>query len=292
MGEYRSPHRLAACPVMSRVFRGSESVAAGLVTKYELSRSYQRLFPDVYAPPGQLTSEEWILAAWLWSRRCGVVCGIAASAWRGAKWFEMPKPVELCVRNDKPPARVITRRDTILDCEIEVIRGVPVTTVARTAFDLARLRTERQAVARLDALARAHPFHAADVLEVADRHSGVKGRPRVAKVLQHVDPGAESLQESYLRLTLTDAGFPRPQTQIAVPRPGGRRYFLDMGWPELMVAVEYDGDHHRADRQTYTNDVVRSEYLASVGWTVIRVLADHQQSDIIGRVRRARDSRS
>lgn len=125
MGEYRSPHRLAACPVMSRVFRGSESVAAGLVTKYELSRSYQRLFPDVYAPPGQLTSEEWILAAWLWSRRCGVVCGIAASAWRGAKWFEMPKPVELCVRNDKPPARVITRRDTILDCEIEVIRAFP-----------------------------------------------------------------------------------------------------------------------------------------------------------------------
>ncbi len=249
------------------------------------------MFPDVYAQPGDLTPEEWILAAWLWSRRTGIVCGIAASAWRGARWFEMPKPVELCVRNDKPPHRVITRRDTILDSEIEVIRGVPVTTVARTAFDLARLRTERQAVARLDALARVHPFDTADVLEVADLHRGVKGRPRVANVLRQVDSGAESLQESYLRLTLVDAGFPRPQTQIAVPRPGGRRYFLDMGWPELMVAVEYDGDHHRADRQTYISDVARSEYLASVGWTVVRVLADHQRWDIIGRVRRARESR-
>lgn len=93
------------------------------------------------------------------------------------------------------------------------------TTVARTAFDLARLRTERQAVARLDALARAHPFHAADVLEVADRHRGVKGRPRVAKVLQHVDPGAESLQESYLRLTLTDAGFPGHRPRSPCPGP-------------------------------------------------------------------------
>ena len=109
--------------------------------------------------------------------------------------------------------------------------------------------------------------------------------------MRQVDSGAESLQESYLRLTLIDAGFPRPETQIAVPRPGGRRYFLDMGWPELMVAVEYDGEHHRADRHTYTSDVARSEYLASMGWTVIRVLADHQRWDIVDRVRRARESR-
>lgn len=40
-------------------------------------------------------------------------------------------------------------------------------------------------------------------------------------------------------------GFPKPLTQIPV-RSGGRiKYYLDMGWVDLKIAVEYDGDHHR-----------------------------------------------
>jgi very-short-patch-repair endonuclease len=274
-----------------RVFIGSEAVAAGLVTKYGLATEYQRVMPDVYAPKGELSLRDRTLAAWKWSRGKGIVTGVAASAWHGAKWVDACTPVELNLANTRPPHGVITRNDSILTDEVVVRRGVPVTTVARTAFDLARRGTTRQAISRLDALARADYFDTADVLAVAQRHPHVRGLSRMPSVLEQVDAGAESPQETYLRLTLIDAGFPRPRTQIPVSRPDGRSYYLDMGWPELMVAVEYDGEHHRTDRPSFANDIVRSEYLASVGWTVIRVLADHQRSEIIERVHRARQAR-
>lgn len=276
---------------MPRVFIGSEEVAAGRVTKYELAKRYQRVLPDVYAEKGELSLHDRTVAAWKWSRRKGIVTGAAASAWHGAKWVDAGAPVELNLANNKSPRGVITRNDTILDDEVVIRRDVPVTTIARTAFDLARRGTRRQAIARLDAFARASHFDTTDVLDLARRHPHVKGLARVPSVLAQVDPGAESPQETYLRLALIDAGFPRPQTQIPVLRPDGRSYYLDMGWPELMVAVEYDGEHHRSDRRSFVNDVARSEHLAFIGWIVIRVLADHRAWAIVDRVHRARQSR-
>jgi very-short-patch-repair endonuclease len=87
---------------------------------------------------------------------------------------------------------------------------------------------------------------------------------------------------------LINAGFPRPQTQIPVLLPTGcPGYYLDMGWPDLMVSVEYDGEHHRTDRGQYTRDLARTEYIARVGWLNVRVVADHSKAEIIRRVRDA-----
>ena len=85
-------------------------------------------------------------------------------------------------------------------------------------------------------------------------------------------------------LILTHAGFPKPQTQIPVLSPDGYpKYFLDMSWEELMLAVEYDGVQH-ADQLGY--DITRSDYVTRVGWTHIRVAAGHRKADIIARVGR------
>ena len=107
------------------------------------------------------------------------------------------------------------------------------------------------------------------------------------RVLDLVDVGAESPRETWLRLLLMEAGFPRPQTQIPVLGPDGYPlYYLDMGWPEMMIAVDYDGDDHR-ERPRFRNDIVRSEYIAHVGWTHIRVVAGSSRSEILLRVNRA-----
>lgn len=85
-----------------------------------------------------------------------------------------------------------------------------------------------------------------------------------------------------------DAGLPRPQTQIGVRCPNSyTTYYLDMGWADMMVAVEYDGDHHRTDRWQYNRDNRRREDLERLGWIVIRVLADDTSGDIVQRVRDA-----
>ena len=274
---------------MARVFIGSEEFAAGRVTKYDLRVRYQRVLPDVYAAKGEpLTLRDRTTAAWLWSRRQGVISGVAASALHGAKWVDEDAVVELNWPGRKSPPGVKARNETLLDAEKSSCNGIAVTSVARTAFDLARRGPAGRAIERLDALGAATNFGADDVLEVAENHPNVKGLRRVGRLLPQVDAGAQSPRETWLRLLLIEAGFPRPETQIPVPRPDGySRYFLDMGWRDAMVAVEYDGEQHRVDREIYRDDLARSEYLAHVGWRRIRVIAGDRKPDIVRRVRQA-----
>ncbi|WP_396928019.1 hypothetical protein [Mycolicibacterium sp.] len=273
---------------MADVFIGSEAVAAGKVTKYDLRAHYQRLLPDVYTVKGAPSLRDRTVAAWLWSKRQGVITGAAASALHGAKWVDDATVVEVNWPGRKAPPGVRVREETLLDAELSSRYGIGVTGVARTAFDMARRGAVGQAVARLDALAAATGFARDDVLEVAANHPHVKGLRRVERMLELVDAGAQSPRETWLRLLLMDAGFPRPQTQIPLLRPDGySRYFLDMGWPEVMVAVEYDGEQHRLERSIYNDDLIRSDYIAHLGWRRIRVIAGHRKPDIVRRVHEA-----
>jgi very-short-patch-repair endonuclease len=60
-----------------------------------------------------------------------------------------------------------------------------------------------------------------------------------------------------------------------------------MGWEDIKVGVEYDGDQHRSDRAQYVKDIRRLEMLERKGWIVIRVVAEDRPEDIIWRVREA-----
>ena len=271
---------------MDRIFIGSEQLASGALTRHELRAHHSWVFPDVYGPRfGTLTLEERTWAAWLWSKRAGVVAGLTAAAALGAKWIDDDVPVELIWPNHRAPKGILTRNDLLLDGESIDLGHLRVTTAERTAFDLARRGPVGQAVERLDALARATSFATEDVMAMTASHPNSRGVRRIGQVLDLVDAGAESPQETWLRLLLIEAGFPRPETQLPVLAPSGYpRYRLDMGWPELMIAVEYDGETH-AD--TWRDDIVRSEYIAHVGWIHIRVVAGHRRPDIVARVRRA-----
>jgi hypothetical protein len=248
-----------------------------------------------------LSLQDRIRAAWLWSRREGVVTGLPAAALLGAEWVDVDTSIELNWPHHRPPKPVIAGPDTVdvivradtIDVEEMVRRrGMAVTSAERTAFDLARRGTVEDAVARLDALARATRFTPTNVQDLAVRHPHVRGLRRVGRVLDLVDAGAESPQETWLRLLLIRAGYPRPQTQIPVfGRDGYLVYRLDMGWPDKLIAVEYDGEGHR-EKSRWRNDIVRSEYIAHLGWTHIRVVAGQRERDILRRVERAWTSSS
>jgi uncharacterized protein DUF559 len=195
--------------------------------------------------------------------------------------------------NTRPPRGVLTRRDALLDGETQTLDGRAVTTPERTAFDIGRRGAVHSAVVRLDALARATGFKVDDVLRVARCHPRSPGLRRLETALELVDPGAESPRESYLRLLLIDAGLPRPQTQIPVLGADGIPVaYLDLGWEDHMVAVEYDGDHHRTDRRQYVKDIRRQEMLERMGWIIIRVVAEDGPANILRRVRAALDASS
>jgi hypothetical protein len=273
---------------MAGVLIGSEAVARGVVTRHELQRWYEPIYPGVYAERAQpLSLRHRTEGAWLWSRRRAVVAGVAASALHGAQWVDADVHVELVWPNTRPPKGIVAREQLLADDEVTRVAGLPVSTVARTAYDLGRFLPRGRAVARLDALMRATPFSTEDVLLLAKRYPAARGVRRLRSVLPLVDGGAASPKETWLRLLLIDAGFPAPTTQIPVVE--GYQYFamLDMGWPEFGVAAEYDGDQHRSDRRRYVTDQRRLRKLADMGWIVVRVIAEDKPDDVIERARRA-----
>lgn len=215
---------------MDDVFVGSEALTAGRLSRYELRTRCCAIYPDVYqvshlTPSLRARSE----AAWLWSGRRGVLAGLAAAALHGANCIADDDPVETIWRNQHASPCVITRNQRIECDEVARVAGLPVTTPARTAFDLARRLPTDEGVARLDALMRASPFSLEDVLLLVKRHAGVRGLRRLQAALPLVDPGAASPRETWLRLLLIAGGLPTPKTQIPVVdryRPVG---MLDMG---------------------------------------------------------------
>jgi very-short-patch-repair endonuclease len=105
-----------------------------------------------------------------------------------------------------------------------------------------------------------------------------------------MDGGAQSPKETWLRLILIEAGLPRPATQIRVT-DGQFVAYLDMGWQEPMVALEYDGDHHRTDRWQDVSDIGRARVLDRLGWLVIKVIKEDRPNVVVQRAREALASR-
>ena len=274
---------------MSNVLLGSESMAAGVLTRHELRTRYTAIYPNVYLPnDGDLTAAARAEAAWLWSRRRGVVAGRSAAALHGAKWIDPQAPAELLYDNRHRPPGIRTYADRIADDEILLIGEMAVTTPARAALDLACRNPLDRAVTAIDALANATGLKTADVELIAQRYPGRRGLTRARRVLDLVDAGAESPRETWLRLLLVRAGFPAPATQIPVRDEFGQIIArLDMGWEDHKIAAEYDGDHHRTDRRQFSRDIARTETLTAMGWIVIRVTSQDTPGAIVHRVESA-----
>ncbi|OBH02913.1 DUF559 domain-containing protein [Mycobacterium sp. E3247] len=279
---------------MGEPFLGSEAVARGALTRGQLGTGYLRLFRDVYVVrDSDITAALRARAGWLWTGRQGVVAGFSAAALHGSKWVDGTTVVDLLHDNRHRQAGIRVHGDRIEDDEVAVIGGIPVTSAARTALDLGCWYPTTAAVAGIDALARETRIKPADVELLADRYPGRRGIVRAREAIAVFDSGAQSPKESWLRVVLVQAGLPRPQTQIPVRDEFGSVIaYLDMGWEEVKVAVEYDGEQHRSDRRQYTWDVRRLETLERLGWIVVRVVTGDRPADIISRVRAARARRA
>ena len=281
--------------LMTDPFLGSEALTARLLTRHELRSRYIALHQDVYAPRGaELTPVLRAKAAWLHSRRRGVLAGHSAAAIHGARWIDPQLPATIIDTNRRPAMGVQVWEERIGDDEIVVVDGMRVTTPARTALDLGRRCPLVAGVAAIDALAQATEVKLADVELLAERYRGRRGMKGALAALELVDGGAQSPKETWLRLLLIRAGFPRPQTQIAVRNEWGWvEAYLDMGWEDIKVAVEYDGDQHRTTRYQYVKDIRRLEMLDQrYGWLLVRVVAEDHPDDVLRRVSQARARRA
>ncbi len=270
---------------MNRIFVGSEALTDGDLTRHELSRWYTAVFRDVYIDKrATLTPRDRAEAAYLWSRRRAIITGISASGLHGSAFVRADHPVELIWRSSRHHQGLVVRDERIVDDEVMASGGLPVTAPARAAFDIGRHLSMTEAVARLDALARATGLRCADVAALAERYRGARGVRRLKAALALVDAGSQSPKETWLRLLFHRHGLPPAVTQIPIWDDGVICAYLDLGWPQFKVAVEYDGDHHRSERTQYVKDIRRRQMLQDLGWTVVYVVAEDPAVGIVNRV--------
>ena len=277
--------------VMGTPIIGADAIRAGTITRGQLRWNYTAIHPGVYIPNNtERTVRLDAIAAWLWTGRRGIIAGRAAASLHGAKWVDASTPIEMIADHTRPRTGIIVREERISDDEITYVEGLPVTTPARTALDIGRHLPRDAAVAHLDALGAATGVSVDEALALADQYKGWRGMRRARRALGLTDSGAQSPKETWLRLVLIDAGFPKPRTQIRVS-DGVNEAFIDMGYDEPMVGLDYEGAHHSTVRAQYVYDIGRAELIERQGWIDIRVVAEHSKRFIIQRVRDAFASR-
>ncbi|OBF14201.1 hypothetical protein A5727_15780 [Mycobacterium sp. ACS4331] len=158
------------------------------------------VYRNVYLPRGaEFTARQRAVAAWLWSNRMATIVGLSAAAMHGSRWIPVDAPAELARTQHKSARGIVIRKDTLADDEVEWIAGVNCTTVQRTAFDLGRRLHGEEPVIRIDALLNASGVPVQEVSALSERYPGARNIRQFRRVLQLVDGGAESPQETRLR---------------------------------------------------------------------------------------------
>lgn len=196
-------------------------------------------------------------------------------------------------RNRARRGNVVGRVMTFREGEVGMLKGLRITSPARTWLDLAVRLSVDELVAVGDHLVCEHGPEApvprraictvADLEEVVSRHSGMRGVKKAREALELIRVGADSPQETALRLMLMDHGFPEPVLNHVLRRWDGKGVaWPDLAYVELRVSIQYDGGHHDSPGQ-YTRDIRRQAFTEELGWREVRI----SKEDLSGRFPRA-----
>ncbi|WP_146008100.1 endonuclease domain-containing protein [Microbacterium aurantiacum] len=225
--------------------------------------------------------------------------------WRLSEFLEIAVP-----RGATPPKtkgvrgrRLVTHRATTYTVgDARVVD--PIAAILTCAKDL----TVDQAVIMIDA-----------IVTTADNYPGllpVGGRPRITlsdiearlaewgafsghRTIRSAFPLArdrvESPKETETRLMLIHAGLPEPVVQHEVREGQWLLARVDLAYPDLKIAIEYEGDGHRTGKDQWRADIRRQRDLEDRGWIVIRLTQydlGAGAAALISRIRRAIAARS
>ncbi|MEV8212470.1 hypothetical protein [Leifsonia sp. NPDC077715] len=174
--------------------------------------------------------------------------------------------------------------------EVRTVDGFPVTTPEQTWLDLAGiLGTSALVIAGDFLVGGAHPLSDRARLAAAiSRSAGRRGVGRARVALEHVRRGSESPGETRLRMLLAAYEFPEPRLNHTIlDTHGGFVARVDFAYVEARVALEYEGDVHRVDREVWQRDIRRRERVEDLGWRMVRVTASgiRAPDELVARLR-------
>lgn len=258
---------------LTRPFRRADALAAGITRSELAGPMFRRIFTSVYVgsrvPPHPL---ERVAAALLIHPATAF-----ASHTSAARVYGVPLPdglvdehVSVARPQDRRPREGL--RPHLARPGVRVIRrhGLRVSAPEQVFVELAGTLNLVDLVVVGDYLAYKKWVTPEQLIACAD----ASGHPLARRAARLVRREVESPMESRLRMLIVLAGLPEPEVNFKILRPDGSiRYRFDLSWPDLRLAVEYDGRQHRADNKQWDHDLERDEWLDDVKWKRVPVFS-------------------
>lgn len=152
-------------------------------------------------------------------------------------------------------------------------QGWPITTLERTAWDLARELTYGDAVAVVDKALRLKASRER-LLERCDTGRHRRGKLQAQAAIRFGDGRSESPGESWSRVIMHQQSIPIPDLQVEIIGADAR---TDFGWHKLRLAGEFDGETkygHIVPGDTYEDamrrEKAREQRIWLAGWWIVR----------------------
>jgi Protein of unknown function (DUF559)/Transcriptional regulator, AbiEi antitoxin len=158
--------------------------------------------------------------------------------------------------------------------DVDVVNGIPCTTVAKTILDLADCEPRRSVERLIDQAEILRVFDLDDMHAAIARASGRRGPALVTSILADYEIGENmtrnELEEAMLAIC-GDIGAPRPEINVWVPLvEEGNGIWADFLWRDPRVIAETDGRGSHGTRHAFEWDRVRDRQLDLAGWRVLR----------------------
>ena len=161
--------------------------------------------------------------------------------------------------------------------EVVRVRGIPVTSVPRTVFDLAGTLKEREVERAWNEMEVRGYADSLSVPDLLERYPGRKGSLVLARLANRkslpVGITRNDFEEAFLAL-IDRHRLPRPRMNVHVPLRG-RFYEIDCFWEEQRVAIELDGGPVHKTSKAFEDDRERDRILTAEGYTTNRVTWHH-----------------
>jgi very-short-patch-repair endonuclease len=177
----------------------------------------------------------------------------------------------------KGRSHLVVHRGSLPPDEVVRVRGIPVTSVPRTMFDLAGMLKEREVERAWNEMEVRGYTDRLSVPHLLERYPGRKGSVLLTRLANRkalpVGITRNDLEEAFLAL-IDRFELPRPRmnAHLAVR---GRFYEIDCLWEDRMVAIELDGGAAHGTTKAFQEDRERDRILTAEGYTTSRITWDH-----------------
>lgn len=199
-----------------------------------------------------------------------IVAGSTAAALHGFP-VEITMPVEVHTTIRRRPIAGLTphRRLTAMD-EVEVVAGIPVTSVDRTIVDCLGLFGWGEALDLYAWLSSRELITHDRLLSLAHHRIGCHGSAQLSRLLTFTRDGAVSQAEDRFHGMLRSAGLTGWVAAATISDGDGIIGVVDVLFRGERVAIEIDGRRAHTDAESFRRDRRKQNRLVNAGYRVLR----------------------